>query len=237
MTSLSIGAVTVQPGGTGVILAGTGDPNNATSSWYGAGILRSADGGNTWTLIHATSASLSYSGIIYSFYGSAFAGFAWSTTTPNLVVAAVTESGYEATVDTSPSAQSMLGLYYSPDAGLSWQLATIEDGSQQIVQGPDRLSSSGGNPATAVVWNPIRQRFYAAVRFHGYYESSDGMTWTRLANQPGVNLTTSMCPTNPSQLGSQACPIFRGALAAQPATGDMFALTVDENNIDQGLWR
>jgi hypothetical protein len=237
LTSLSIGALTVQPGGTGVILAGTGDPNNATSSWYGAGVLRSADGGVTWSLIHGTSASLSYSGIFYNFYGSAFAGFAWSTATPNLVVAAVTQSGYEATVNTEQSAQTMLGLYYSPDAGVSWQLATIEDGPQQIVQEPDRLSNSAGNAATAVTWNPIRQRFYAAVRFHGYYESSDGITWTRLVNQPGINLTTAICPTNPSQVGSQACPIFRGALAVQPLTGDMFALTVDENNLDQGLWR
>ena len=39
--SISIGALTVQPGGTGVILAGTGDPNDALDSYYGAGILRS----------------------------------------------------------------------------------------------------------------------------------------------------------------------------------------------------
>ena len=52
--SISIGALTVQPGGTGVILAGTGDPNDALDSYYGAGILRSADGGNTWSLIQNT---------------------------------------------------------------------------------------------------------------------------------------------------------------------------------------
>jgi hypothetical protein len=52
--SISIGAIGVQPGGTGVILAGTGDPNDALDSYYGAGILRSADGGNSWSLITAT---------------------------------------------------------------------------------------------------------------------------------------------------------------------------------------
>jgi hypothetical protein len=40
--SLSIGAVTVQPGGTGVILAGTGDPNDAMDSYWGSGVLRSS---------------------------------------------------------------------------------------------------------------------------------------------------------------------------------------------------
>ena len=53
--SISIGALTVQPGGTGVILAGTGDPNDVLDSYYGAGILRSTDGGNTWSLIQGTS--------------------------------------------------------------------------------------------------------------------------------------------------------------------------------------
>jgi hypothetical protein len=38
--SISIGALTVQPDGTGVILAGTGDPNDALDSYYGAGIPR-----------------------------------------------------------------------------------------------------------------------------------------------------------------------------------------------------
>ena len=47
--SISIGALSVQPGGTGVILAGTGDPNDALDSYYGAGILRSGDNGQTWS--------------------------------------------------------------------------------------------------------------------------------------------------------------------------------------------
>jgi hypothetical protein len=38
LASLSIGAVSVQPGGTGVVLAGTGDPNDALDSYYGAGL-------------------------------------------------------------------------------------------------------------------------------------------------------------------------------------------------------
>jgi hypothetical protein len=49
--SISIGALTVQPGETGVILAGTGDPNDVLDSYYGAGILRSTDGGKSWNLI------------------------------------------------------------------------------------------------------------------------------------------------------------------------------------------
>lgn len=230
LTSLSIGAVSVQPGGTGVILAGTGDPNDATDSWYGAGILRSADGGNTWSLISTTSGS----GSTYTFLGNAFAGFAWSSVTPSLVVAAVSQSEYGSILGGSAS-QAIPGVYYSADAGLSWQLATIEDDTT-VIQSP-QMSVALGNAATAVVWNPIRQRFYAAIRLHGYYESADGITWTRLASQPGANLSTFNCPSDPGQPGAISCPMFRGALAVQPLTGDMFALTVDQNNLDQGLYQ
>jgi hypothetical protein len=130
-----------------------------------------------------------------------------------------------------------MGIYYSTDAGVTWQMATIMDGSQ-IVQTP--LPSGGdlgGRAATAVVWNPIRQRFYAAIRYHGYYESADGVTWTRVAHQPGAGLTTTACPVAPGTTGSTSCPIFRGALTVQATTGDIFALTVDRNNADQGLWQ
>ena len=243
LSSLSIGAVAVQPGGTGVILAGTGDPNDGLDSYYGSGLLRSADGGLTWTLIQKSN-DLSVNALAdFYFTGNAFAGFAWSSQTPGLVVAAVSQSSESLLVgannyETAASTDySVLGLYYSTDAGQTWLLSTITDGPLQVVQNSLVIPADGGNAATAVAWNPVRKRFYAAVRFHGYYESSDGVTWTRLANQPGAGLNTTECPTNPNGVGSPACPIFRGALAVQPSTGDLFALTVDVNLLDQGLWQ
>lgn len=232
--SISIGALAVQPGGTGVILAGTGDPNDALDSYYGAGILRSADNGTTWSLISATADNL------YSFIGEGFAGFAWSTVNTDLVVAAVSQAYEGALVNAVWPNASYEGLYYSADGGATWSLATITDGSNEDVQGPDdTFALPDGNAATAVVWNPVRKLFVAAVRYHGYYQSADGITWTRLAAQPGANLLASAgyCPTNPGGTGSTACPIFRGALAVNSTTGDTFAWTVDEYNQDQGLWQ
>ena len=230
--SISIGALTVQPGGTGVILAGTGDPNDALDSYYGAGILRSADGGNSWSLVQLTVDQM------YSFVGEGFAGFAWSTVNPQLVVAAVSQA-YEGTlVNAERTNLSYDGLYYSADGGTTWSLARITDGANGDVQGPaDLFAVPNGNAATAVVWNQARGIFIAAVRYHGYYQSTDGMTWTRLAAQPGAGLTAQMCPANYGSTGSEACPIFRGALAVNPSTGDTFAWTVDLNNQDQGIWQ
>ncbi|MBS1799909.1 MAG: choice-of-anchor D domain-containing protein [Acidobacteria bacterium] len=227
--ALSIGAVTAQ---NNVVLAGTGDPNNAADSFYGEGILRSADGGLTWTLI-----TRSLDGVTgnHSFAGLAFSGFAWSTTSPGTVVAAVSQAAEGAAVG-AVTASSVMGLFYSTDYGATWQMSTVMDGAQ-IVQRPLSGTGHSGNAATAVVWNPVRRRFYAALRYHGYYESADGLTWTRLAQQPGVGLTTAACPANTDLTGSTACPIFRGALAVEPVSGDTYALTVDAGNRDQGLWR
>jgi hypothetical protein len=227
--SLSIGAVSVQ---SGVVLAGTGDPNDATDSFYGSGILRSADGGLTWTLVQQSQDDASGP---HSFTGLGFSGFAWSSTSPDTVVAAVSQAAEGTLVNAADNVNSVMGLYYSTDAGLTWQMSIVMDGSQ-TVQRPLAISQTG-NAATAVVWNPIRQRFYAAIRYHGYYESSDGATWTRLTQQPGPSLSLTSCPTEPDGVGNPSCPIFRGALAVQPVTGDTFALTVDGNNLDQGLWQ
>jgi hypothetical protein len=227
LPSLSIGALSVQGN---IILAGTGDPNDAADSYYGSGLLRSADGGVTWTLIQ--SSARDQLNLTHSFVGLGFAGFAWSSTVPGLVVAAVSQSAEGVLVNGTDAANSVMGLYASSDYGVTWQLATVMDGSQ-VVQGPQYvIQPQGGNAATAVVWNPVRHRFFAAMRFHGYYESVDGANWTRLAAQPGAGLSSAACLS-----GFATCPLFRGALAVQPTTGDTFALTVDRNNLDQGLWQ
>ena len=219
--SLSIGALTMAGG---IVLAGTGDTNDATDSYYGGGILRSADGGATWTLVQISTDGAAGN---HTLVGLGFAAFAVSSANPSLIVAAASTAA-EGTIANAPGTQTRAqGLYYSSDAGLSWHLSTLMDGNLTI-QSP----SFGSNAASAVVWNPIRRSFYAAVQYHGYYSSPDGITWSRLAQQPGAGLTTAACPPT----GSRACPIFRGALAVQPVTGDLFALTVDAQNRDTGLF-
>lgn len=230
--SISIGALTVQPGSTGVVLAGTGDPNDALDSYYGAGILRSTDGGDSWSLIQFTADQK------WGFLGEGFAGFAWSTSSPETVVAAVSQALEGQRVNAPVSGFSYTGLFYSTDSGATWSLATIRDPGGLVVQGPgDAFVAPDGNPATAVVWNPVRKLFIAAVRFHGYYQSTDGVTWTRLTAQPGSKLTAKNCPAHFEVDGVATCPIFRGAMAVNPQTGDTFAWTVDNSNQDQGLWQ
>ncbi|HVG26097.1 MAG TPA: choice-of-anchor D domain-containing protein, partial [Acidobacteriaceae bacterium] len=231
--SLSIGALAVQPAPNPVVLAGTGDPNDSTDSLYGQGLLRSTDAGLTWTLVTGSKDGTAGN---HSFIGLSTAGIAFSTANPSLVVAALSTSPQSAIVDAATVA-SIPGLFYSADSGLTWHMSTLYDGAQ-VVQQPQSVGTGGiGNPATSVVWNPQRGRFFAAVRSHGYYSSADGITWTRLSAQPGPNLSSANCPVGANGQGSANCPIFRGALAVQPSTGDLYALTVDFADLDQGLWQ
>ena len=80
--SLSIGALGV---GGGVVLAGTGDPNDATDSYYGGRYFALGRWRVTWTLVQGTTGGTAAN---TSFVGLGFAGFAFSSANPQLVVAA-----------------------------------------------------------------------------------------------------------------------------------------------------
>jgi hypothetical protein len=66
--TLSVGSIAIQPGNIdpvkSVILVGTGEANDSDDSYFGLGVLRSIDAGNTWALIPgANHGSLSFSGL------------------------------------------------------------------------------------------------------------------------------------------------------------------------------
>ncbi len=224
--SLSIGALAI---GGGVLLAGTGDPNDATDSYYGGGILRSADGGLTWTLATESTDGLD---VNRSFVGLSVSALAFSSVNPLVAVAALGQSAEGNLVNAESIAYQLQGLYVSNDAGVTWQVATVMDGNQ-IVQNAAN-GGGGGGGASSVVWNPIRQMFFAALSGHGYYQSPDGANWIRVASQPGAGINLTNCPTLGT--GGPSCPVFRGALSVQPTTGDMYALSVNQAANDEGLY-
>jgi hypothetical protein len=235
--TLAIGSISIQPqlsnpnSATSIVLAGTGETDSSADSYYGLGILRSTNGGQTWTLISQDSTGT------HPFAGLGFSQIAFSSANPSLVVAAA-GSASEGIVEglENPVAVNR-GLYYSANAGLTWQAAAVNDSGASVT------SASG----TAVVFNKAAAKFYAAIRFHGFYSSPDGITWTRLATQPGIGLTVTACPAqkvSPSNCPiSSNCPIYRGEIAvvlnrAGPNNlGEMYAWYVDANSLDQGIWQ
>lgn len=221
--TLAVGAIAIQPQlsnpdpSKSVILVGTGEANSSTDSYYGLGILRSADAGQTWTLIPSDATGTR------SFAGMAFSRVAFSTSNPNLVVAATAGASQGILDGLAGLLTGNLGLYYSNDGGVTWNYASMQDGSNATAPGS----------ATGVVFNDITGQFFAALRYHGFYSSNDGIHWTRLLTQPGSGLTTAACP---AQTGSPTCPIYRGELTVLPGRNEMYVWYVDANDNDQGIW-
>ena len=163
--SLAMGAIGVDPSVSPPILyVGTGEINEAGDSYYGTGIMKSVDGGNTWTL--TTTAN---SGAI-SLLGLGFSKILVDPANPATVLA-----GAAFSICCDPGInQTNMGLYVSTDAGNSWtHQATI-----------------GSHSCTDLVYDPSNQTYYAGIRGVGVYKSVDhGITWTLCAS-PFVGGTT-----------------------------------------------
>jgi hypothetical protein len=244
--TLAVGAIALQPGNSSVILVGTGETNNSADSYYGLGILLSTDGGSTWakpiTGIGQTPDN--------SFLGIGFSKIAFSTANPNLVVAATAGDNGLCLGEESATAGNTgpclgpqedgnspaRGLYYSTNAGATWNRATVMDGEVATIAAS----------ATSVIYNPSQGTngtYYAFIRRHGLYSSTDGQNFTRLITQPTTSLTTTNCPASSNAI---TCPIYRGEITVVPGRNEMYVWIVDVQGdftygnptpYDEGIWQ
>jgi len=229
--TLSIGAIAIQPGNTNpaqsVILAATGEADNSGDSYFGLGILRSADAGSTWTLVStANNNTLSFSGL-----GGTRMAFSTASTQLSTVVSAMATTS-EGLTDGAITSGTTRGLYTSLDAGQSWNYNALLD--------PGGIATDATS-ATSVVYNASAAKFFAAVRYHGFYSSTDGVTWTRLSAQPGgAALGTTACPPQ-STSNNYGCPIYRGEITVVPGRNEMYAWFIsfssNGSKVDGGMWQ
>ena len=93
--SMAMGSIAIDPNNTNIIYAGTGEATYSGASYYGRGLLKSTDGGTTWTNIT--------SGLPFSSY---FSRLKIRPGHSNELLAALGNSG----------------LYRSTDSGMNWTL-------------------------------------------------------------------------------------------------------------------
>lgn len=212
--SLSVGAIAIDPSNHNTIYVGTGEGNYAAGgiigdSYYGAGILKSTDGGGTWAQITGPFVGPFGSD---SLSGGAFIGtLAVSPSNSQVLLA-----GLYSASSSNPS-----GLYRTADGGTTWAL--VLDGS-----------SFAPNPCTSVVFDPTNENnVYAALGnfmgdpflTNGVYKSTDGgQTWTELlaesANVAG-RIVLAIAPSSPTTLYAsvaQALSVGSGLLGVYKTT-------------------
>lgn len=148
--SLATGAIAVDT--AGYVYVGTGEQSNSSDSYYGAGVLKSTDGGTSWTQLGASLfAGPDCTSSFLGCGGARFGGLSIQPGSNNVILAAVE------TVFTN-----FRGIFRSTDGGVTWS-------------DPPVLNNSGSGSAVAFATANIA---YAGLNGTGVYKSIDGgATW------------------------------------------------------------
>jgi hypothetical protein len=156
--SLAVGAIAIDPNNHLNIYVGTGEENFNGDAFFGVGVLKSINGGTSWTQQGAST----FVGPFNSVVGAARIGAIAVDPNNSSVILAGVAFGDQG----SPS-----GIYRSADAGSTWNL----------VQGGDAGTAVVFDPVVSA------KTAYAALGFpggdtnNGIYKSVDeGATWTKL---------------------------------------------------------
>ena len=170
-SSLAIGDIQIDPVDHNIIYVGTGEANGSCDSYYGQGILRSTDGGATWTLLTGggffTSEAISRIVIDPDTAGSATSTTLWAST-----VLGFFASGTE-DCNIPPGAYNG-ALFRSTDSGATWQVQDVPTGGA----GTARVHDMGLDPENSNV-------LFVAVR--GFPATAGGIWRSNNAKAPNAH--------------------------------------------------
>jgi hypothetical protein len=173
--SLAIGSISLDPTNPQTIYVGTGEQEFGGDSYYGEGILKSTDGGSTWTQLglNTFQPCTAGSGSLNSYYAGSYIGAIAVDPRNNQVVLA----GVQQCPD------STQGVFRSADGGQTWT-AVLGDPAGGSVAG-NSVVFLGGGVAYAALGSPFSDPA------NGVYKSTDdGQTWNA-ASGTGQNLLPS----------------------------------------------
>jgi hypothetical protein len=215
--TLTTGALTFDPSNPGTVLCGTGEGN--WWSYLGVGILRSTDGGTTWSTLcgapfvgqgfydlrfDPAAAGRLLAGTTGGLYGSTDGGVSWTQRRANQTWSVAVGSG-------ELLAGCDDGVFRSVDGGASWNAVNLPGNPG----GFDRLAVAvaPSNPAVAYAWGASGGTAYL-------WRRRPSGTWAKLTGPPGVSTTQAwydwflaVSPDNDGQVYLGAIEAYRGDLS------------------------
>ena len=222
--SLASGAIAIDPAHPDTVYVGTGEENFAQDSYYGAGILKSTDAGNTWTnivgpFLRATIGALAISpadsnvllcSSNHGIYRSSDGAATWTSVLAGVGTSVLFDPtngkiAYAALGNVNGNAIN--GVYRSSDAGQTWTLLSGSGANAlpSVNVGRIEVAISPSTPTTlyAGIQNSSTTAFGDLL---GIYKSTDsGATWNNLS-APDICASVAQCwydmtirvhPTNP----------------------------------------
>ena len=184
-SSQATGAIAIDPKFPQTLYVGTGEGSRCALCYYGAGMLKSTDGGTTWQVITGPLSTGTPS--IPVFQNAAFTRIAIDPVNTSTIFACTT-FGTTATANSNASQVNIaqVGVWKSTNGGATWR-------------NMDPGGTNGTFSAHDLVIDPQNtSRVFAGMRTIGVYRSEQGGepgTWTRLAGGlPDPTNNTSNSP-------------------------------------------
>ena len=220
--TLAIGALAVVPKSNGqdIIYAGTGESNQGGDNNFGLGILKSQDGGSTWTQMAAA-----------TFQNMGFARIALipgATTATDVLYAATMQTTIGSSTSVASAPPVAAGLFKSVDGGANWTTLSGNGG----LPAPGQSAGSASDVAVSPVNNNVvfAGLVCADCTNGGVWMSQNaGVDWQQVSGVPNqvTRVALSMSPDGNT---------VYGAFAALNAKGES-ALTANYISSDGGgVW-
>lgn len=217
--SLAVGAIAIDPANPNVIYVGTGEGNRAGDTYYGQGLLKTTDGGNTWMQIVGPISTTAPN--LPSFINCSFMTIEIDPSNTQTLYAA-TNIGLTSGASGGSGVVVIgnRGIWKSTDGGLNWR--NLNPGNFTV----DRTG-------TDVLIDPRRpQRVFAAILNVGIFRSDQGgelNTWTQLSG--GLPFSD---PNNPS---FNRVELAAGPPIAPSTESTLYAAFAAPNDNLLGIWR